>query len=161
MPKPWLLLEELWEKGVDANLCIVGKQGSLMESFIGKLRTHAERGGWPTVLVADGISDEYLEKVYAVSACLIIASEDEGFGLPIIGAPTRSLPIIPRDIPVFREVIYDEHAFYFNGLEPVALASAIQAWIKLRDEGCAPSSEGIPRLTWRESANEIRASFPI
>jgi hypothetical protein len=56
---------------------------------------------------------------------------------------------------VFREVA-SGHAFYFNGLEPEALSSAIQDWMKLREEGRAPSSEGIPSLTWKESAAQLK-----
>jgi len=37
----------------------------------------------------EGISDEYLEKVYAASSCLIAASEGEGFGLPLTRSRTK------------------------------------------------------------------------
>ena len=57
------------------------------------------------MLWLEGISDEYLDKVYAASTCLIAASEGEGFGLPLIEAAQHKLPIIARDIPVFREVV--------------------------------------------------------
>ena len=38
------------------------------------------------------------------SACLIAASFGEGFCLPLIEAAKHDLPMIARDIPVFREV---------------------------------------------------------
>jgi glycosyltransferase involved in cell wall biosynthesis len=145
--------EQIWAKGVDANFCIVGRQGWLMKDFIEKLVAHTERGHH--LFWLNGISDEYLEKVYAASTCLIVPSEDEGFGLPLVEAARHKLSIIARDIPVFREVA-SEHAFYFNGLEPEALASAIQDWMKLNEEGSAPSSEDIPRLTWKESAAQLK-----
>ncbi|MDZ7598485.1 MAG: glycosyltransferase [Desulfobacterales bacterium] len=59
-----------------------------------------------------GISDEYLEQVYAC-ACLVAASLNEGFGLPLIEAARHRVPIIARDIPVFREVAAD-CAFIFD-----------------------------------------------
>lgn len=144
--------EQLWAQGVEVNLVIVGQQGWHVEALIKKLRQHpklSEHLFW-----LEGISDEYLEKVYAVSTCLIAASEGEGFGLPLIEAAQHKLPIIARDIPVFREVAA-EYAVYFAGEEPLALAEAIKNWLALDSEGKAPQSIGMPYLTWRESAQNL------
>jgi len=144
--------ELLWHQGIAANLVIVGKQGWMVDLLAGKLRRHPEFG--EHLFWLEGISDEYLEKVYAVSGCLIAASEGEGFGLPLIEAAQHRLPIIARDIPVFREVA-GEHAFYFRGLEPVDLANAIREWLGLNDKGLVPQSAAMPWLTWRESARQL------
>jgi len=102
-----------------------------------------------------GISDEYLEKVYGASSCLIAASEGEGFGLPLIEAAQYKLPIIARDIPVFREVA-GEYAYYFpNSSDPDILASAAQDWLKLYESGKHPKSDDMPWLTWAESARRL------
>ena len=61
-----------------------------------------------------GVSDEMLDHVYRSAHALLAASEGEGFGLPLIEAAHYGLPIIARDIPVFREVA-GEHAYYFHG----------------------------------------------
>ncbi|MFZ2159654.1 MAG: glycosyltransferase, partial [Bradyrhizobium sp.] len=109
----------LWADGIDVNLVIVGTEGwkGLPDEMrrdiprtIECLRSHPERQR--RVFWLEGISDDYLEKVYAASTCLIAASFGEGFGLPLIEAAQHGLPIIARDIPVFREVAR-EHAFYF------------------------------------------------
>ena len=89
---------------------------------------------------------------------MIAASEGEGFGLPLIEAAQHKLPIIARDIPVFREVA-GEHAYYFNGLEPQALADAIKQWVGLNSEGKAPQSDGMPWLTWRQSTQQLLAAI--
>ena len=144
--------EQLWQSGMDVNLVIVGKQGWLVEQMVKKIRLHPEldrRLFW-----LDGISDEYLEKVYAASTCLIAASEGEGFGLFLIEAARHGLPIIARDLPVFREVA-GNHAFYYNGSEPQSLANALWRWIELYRQGEAPKSEGMPRLTWEQSAGQL------
>lgn len=139
----------LWEQGIDINLVIVGKQGWMVEDLVERLRNHPELD--KRLFWLDGISDEYLEKVYAASTCLIAASEGEGFGLPLIEAAQHKLPIIARDIPVFREVA-GKNAFYFDGLSPDDLAHTIEKWLELYNKGKAPSSEGIKWLTWKESA---------
>ena len=102
----------------------------------------------------EGISDEYLEKIYDACTCLIMASEGEGFGLPLIEAAQHKLPIIARDIPVFSEVA-GKHAFYFSGLQPEALAKAIKEWFELYKEGRHPKSDNMPWLTWKESTKNL------
>ena len=144
--------EQLWSEGVDANLIIVGNQGWKMEALAEKLSAHRERG--KHLFWLEGISDEYLEKIYAASTCLIAASEGEGFGLPLIEAAHHRLPIIARDIPVFREVAGD-HAFYFKGLEPQALRDAVRQWLELDKQGKAPQSDNMPRQTWKQSAEQL------
>jgi len=144
--------EQLWMTGVNVNLVIVGKQGWLVENLVERLRAHPElnkRFFW-----LEGISDEYLEKVYATSTCLIAASYGEGFGLPLIEAAQYNLPIIAQDIPVFREVA-GEHAYYFDTKSPDALAQEIRAWLTLYNSDQHPKSNKIPWLTWRESARQL------
>lgn len=145
--------ERLWARGVDVNLVIVGKQGWTVEVLVGRLQQHAELG--KRLFWLKGISDEYLEKVYAASACLIAASEGEGFGLPLIEAASHKLPIIARGLPVFREIA-GEHACYFDGLEPDKLAVAVENWLALAKAGKAPQSAGMPWLTWAESAEQLK-----
>ena len=145
--------ELLWRKGIDANLVIIGRQGWMVELLADQLRKHSE---WNKRLFwLEGISDEYLEKIYAASTCLIAASEGEGFGLPLIEAARHKLPIIARDIPVFREVI-GEHGFYFKGLDPQALEDAIRRWLELDGQGQSPQSDNMPWLTWKQSAEWLK-----
>jgi len=144
--------ELLWAEGVDANLVIVGKQGWKVETLVETMRHHREKGKRLFWLV--GISDEYLEKVYAASTCLLAASEGEGFGLPLIEAAQHKLPIIARDIPVFHEVAED-HAFYFNGKKPDDLARAVREWLELYQSGRHPKSDDMPWLTWKQSTEKL------
>jgi glycosyltransferase involved in cell wall biosynthesis len=102
----------------------------------------------------DKASDALLLELYKKSTALLMASEDEGFGLPLIEAARHGLPIIARDIPVFREVC-GEHAFYFEGNKPEDLAKAIITWLNLYQAGKAPSVEGMRVLTWKESTQQL------
>ena len=141
--------EALWSSGVDLNLVIVGKQGWLVDDVCEKLRAHAELD--QRLFWLEGISDEYLEKVYAASTCLIAASYGEGFGLPLIEAAQHGLPILARDIPVFREVA-GEHAAYFKSETPNELAVAIKSWLADCQKNTHPKSSAMNYLTWKESA---------
>lgn len=145
--------ETLWSKGKDLNLVLVGKQGWMVEGLVERLRNHPELG--KRLFWLAGISDEYLDKVYAASTCLIAASEGEGFGLPLIEAAQHKRPIIARDIPVFREVA-DEHASYFpDDKDPQVLARAVEAWLVLDHAGQAPRSDTMPWQTWAQSADAL------
>jgi len=145
--------ETLWSDGIAANLVIVGKQGWMTEAFIERLHAHPElnkRLFWIT-----DASDEYLEKIYEASACLLAPSEGEGFGLPLIEAARHRVSVLARDIPVFREVA-GEHASYFHGSKPDDLARAIIDWLALYAKGVQPRSDNMPWLTWAESAEQLK-----
>lgn len=144
--------ELLWEKGHDINLIIVGKRGWLVDDLVAQLCAHPERNRRLHWL--EGISDEYLELLYQKAQCLIAASEGEGFGLPLIEAAQHELPIVARDIPVFREVTGDS-AFYFRGKRPEQLATAIEGWILQFASGLHPTSKAVPWLTWKQSAENL------
>ena len=151
----------LWAQGIDVNLVIVGKEGwrgmsddlrRTIPEIVRRLRNHPEIT--KRLIWLEDISDEYLAKVYDVSICLIAASEAEGFGLPLIEAAQQDIPLIARDIPVFREVA-GEHAHYFSGADPSSLANSVQCWLELHDRGAAPKSGGIKFLTWEQSAHQL------
>jgi glycosyltransferase involved in cell wall biosynthesis len=140
--------ERLWSQGMELNLVIIGKPGWMVESLIERLRSHREADN--RLFYVEWASDQMLLQLYKESAALIMASEGEGFGLPLIEAAHHKLPIIARDLPVFKEVA-GEYAYYFHGTEPDDLAKAIRDWIKLRQEGSVPDSSGMPWLTWQQS----------
>ena len=148
--------EQLWVQATNINLVIVGKQGWMVETLIERLSHHPELG--KRLIWLEGISDEYLDKIYAACTCLIVASEGEGFGLPLIEAAQRKLPIIARDLPVFREVAR-EHAFYFEGVAPDQLAAATQHWLKLYNNGTHPLSDAMPWQTWKQSAAKLLSNI--
>jgi glycosyltransferase involved in cell wall biosynthesis len=150
--------ELLWQQQIDVNLVIVGKKGWMVDALAERINTHAELG--KRLFWLDGISDEYLENIYKASACLVSASEGEGFGLPLIEAAKQGIPILARDLPVFHEVAGD-HAFYFTGLSAENLALALKDWLKLLQSQQAPDSKLIPILTWAQSAAQLVGQLPF
>jgi glycosyltransferase involved in cell wall biosynthesis len=150
--------ELLWQQGFAANLVIVGKGGWLVDHLIKKLNSHPDLN--KRLFWLEGVSDEYLEEIYAVSTCLISSSEGEGFGLPLIEAALHNKPIIARDIAVFREVA-GKHAYYFDGLKPDNLSLAITNWVALFKKNEHPKSEEMNFLTWRESAMQLRKQLQL
>jgi glycosyltransferase involved in cell wall biosynthesis len=144
--------DHLWKAGINVSLVIVGKQGWMVEDLVDRLLHHPEIN--KRLFWLPSISDVYLEQVYASSACIIAASYCEGFGLPLIEAAQCSLPIIARDIPVFREVAGD-HAWYFDSLSPQELSLSLKEWLDLYQQDAHPKSVSMPWLTWNESAKML------
>lgn len=142
--------ESLWADGMDINLVIIGKKGWRVEPLVKKITNHSELN--KRLFWLEAISDEYLELIYANSSALIAASFGEGFGLPLIEAAQHRLPVIARDISVFREVAGD-NAFYFKN--PDILAEEIKNWIGLYSINMHPKSEMMQYLTWQQSATQL------
>ena len=145
--------ERLWDSGHDVRLVIVGRPGWLVEELLEKLRHHPKLGS--LLFWLEDVSDADLDRIYRACSCLIAASEGEGFGLPLIEAAQHGLPILARDIPVFREIA-GAHAGFFEGRTPEALAEAIAEWLKLRGQNRHPHSEGMPWITWAQSADRLK-----
>jgi glycosyltransferase involved in cell wall biosynthesis len=144
--------EQLWAEGFQVNLVVVGHEGWQVDSLTERMRNHSEHGKrffWlPTA------SDEMLAFVYASATVLLAASKGEGFGLPLIEGARHKIPIIARDLPVFREVAA-EYAYYFKGDSADSLASALRTWLDLHSRGLAPPPDGLKWLTWQESVHQL------
>lgn len=145
-------LEALWSQGIDAHLVIIGKRGWLVEELVQRLEQHPQLN--KKIHWVENANDQQLLNYYQTCSALLAASEAEGFGLPLIEAAQNGLPIIARDIPVFREIA-KEHAFYFQALDGESLANALKEWISLHNENKHPPSHSLPWITWEESAKQL------
>ncbi len=144
--------ELLWRQGVEINLVIVGKQNVMAAALTKRLYRHAELG--KRLFWLEATSDEYLEKIYAFSTCLLAASYGEGFGLPIIEAAKHGLPLIVRDIPIFREVTAGYACLFPDSHDPQVIAQAIQDWLVLYRNDKHPRTGQMPHHTWKDSARQ-------
>lgn len=143
---------QLWLNGQDLYLVIVGQQGWMVENLIHAILNHPEYD--KRLIWLNNVSDEILKDLYLASTALISASEDEGFGLPLIEAAQHDLNIIVRDIPIFREIA-ENHAFYFNGSNPSKLAKSIEEWLDLRKQKIEPKIKGMKYLSWEASTQQL------
>jgi len=142
----------LWKQGKNICLVFVGKPGWSVDSLVERIEGHryfGERLFW-----LKGISDEYLDLLYKEADCLVSASYGEGFGLPIVEAALKNMPLIVRDIPVFREVAGDG-AVYFSGKQPEDLAAVMETWLKDHEAGRSLPPEGVQVLSWDQSTKRL------
>lgn len=138
-------IEQLWARGQDLNLVIVGHHGWLVESLVRRLESHTERN--QRLFWLDQADDGMLASIYGITTALLAPSLGEGYGLPLVEAAHRQLPVIARDLPVFREVMGD-YPSYFSAAAASELADAITAWLTNRPAPGAPQRWP----SWRESA---------
>jgi glycosyltransferase involved in cell wall biosynthesis len=143
--------ERLWAKGATCKLCIVGRVGWMMDSFVNHMRLHPEFGRRLLFLLE--ANDSVLEYAYQHATALIQASENEGFGLPIIEATCYRLPVLCSDIPVFHEIA-GEHAMYFSRDED-AIVRCVEAFARAKKQGKAPNPDRIEITTWQEAAGRV------
>jgi glycosyltransferase involved in cell wall biosynthesis len=138
----------------DARFVLVGKHGWLVDDLANKIHRHPKFGR--RLFWFESIPDEVLTTLYRIAAAVILPSEAEGFGLPLVEAACRGVPVIARDLPVFREVGGDG-AFYFTADSGDQLGHALLEWIKLRHSGQAPDPTLIHVNNWMQSADQLIA----
>lgn len=144
--------EQLWQEGVETNLLIIGKPGWLVSDLLERLANHSERG--KRLFWFEKAGDELLLSAYQSASALIMASEGEGFGLPLIEAAHHGLPLIARDLPVFREIA-GSHAHYFSGYAAEDMVTALRSWLALNARAEAPQSSSMTWLTWKQAAARL------
>lgn len=144
----------LWRNGNTSRLIIVGRQGWHVESFINRLERHPEAG--KRLFWLPDIDDPQLVQLYADLDGLVMASEAEGFGLPLVEAAQYAMPVFVRDLAVFREIA-GTHATYFRAQSGSELAPQLEEWLDKLGDGSAPTSQSINSLSWSVSAKQLKA----
>jgi glycosyltransferase involved in cell wall biosynthesis len=107
------------------------------------------------------VSAEELEGLYATAAAFVFPTLAEGFGLPVLEAMARALPVACSDIPVLRELA-GQDALFFDPRSEQAIARAVGRLLgdgplaaHLRDAGPARAA----RFSWRRTAELTLASY--
>jgi glycosyltransferase involved in cell wall biosynthesis len=145
--------DQLWSEGKKYKLVIVGKPGWKSEALKLRIDTHLHLG--TNLFHLDSATDEELAYSYTNASALLSISEAEGFGLPNIEAASYGLPILARDIEVFREVCGNGAYYLPNDFDSCSLAQHLQTWIELAARGNAPSPSHVKLISWQTSALEL------
>ena len=144
--------EILWEEGHDVTLTFVGRKGWKVDDLLARIESHRYLN--KKLFWLNNLSDEGLEKTYRQSTALINASIGEGFGLPLVEASFFGLPLILRDIPIFREVA-GENAWYFATHDSQELATSVKSWLEEYAQGKIHPSTEINAISWQDTCNQI------
>jgi glycosyltransferase involved in cell wall biosynthesis len=96
------------------------------------------------------VPDEELESLWRLADCAAFPTLAEGFGLPVLEAMARDVPVACSDIPVLREVGGDV-PFYFDPHDPAAAARAIEAAMA-DGEAVERGRRRVGEFSWERSA---------
>lgn len=103
-----------------------------------------------------GISDADYEQLLDSATALVMPSFEEGFGLPVVEAMSRGVPVALSDIPVFHELAAGV-AEFFDPHDPEAMAAAIlqlshaERWQQAAAAGRAQALT----FSWEHSAQKL------
>jgi glycosyltransferase involved in cell wall biosynthesis len=113
------------------------------------------------VRLLGGLPTEELDSLYAGADCLVLSTLHEGFGLPVLEAMSRSIPVVCSGIPALREVA-GLAAMYFDPHAPEQIAARIGEVIadtglaeRMRKLGCDRAAG----FSWSAAAEGTLASY--
>lgn len=126
------------------------------------LRARAEQLGiTDDVRMLGWVEQDELEGLYAASTLLVFPSLYEGFGLPVLEAMLRGLPVACSNRGSLDEVAGDA-ALEFDPEQPTEIAAAIQRLTRdeaLRDDLIERGRAQAARFTWSACAAGYLASY--
>jgi glycosyltransferase involved in cell wall biosynthesis len=127
-----------------------------------RLREIAEELSVATrVHLVEWVSDADLEGLYDLAQCFALPSRIEGFGLPVLEAMARGLPVACSSHGALAEVAGDA-AILFDPEDDEAIASALGRLLTngdLRRELVIRGREQAARFTWEATAEATVASY--
>lgn len=132
----------LWHEKQEVRLCIIGKVGWKCEDLLHRIRRHPQLN--KRLFMFNRLDDCGLQYAYQHSKALIFPSFVEGFGLPIVEAMQRGLPVMASDIPIFREIGGD-YAAWFSLETPASLATLIKRY---EHDNIFPAKSAVEYWTW-------------
>jgi glycosyltransferase involved in cell wall biosynthesis len=107
------------------------------------------------------ITEAELEALYRIASCFVLASLAEGFGLPVLEAMRRGVPVACSNVSSLPEVAGDA-AIFFDPRSPQSMAAAISRLLtdaalsaNLLERGYARCRE----FTWERTAALTLASY--
>jgi glycosyltransferase involved in cell wall biosynthesis len=107
------------------------------------------------------VSSAELESLYRAATCLVLASTREGFGLPLLEAMARGLPVACSRASALPEVAGDA-AVYFDPHSVHEIAATVRRLLDdpaLARELSAKGTERSKSFTWRRTAEKTLRSF--
>lgn len=107
------------------------------------------------------VSAEELEELYAQATCFVLPSLIEGFGLPVLEAMARGVPVACSDRPSLPEVAGDA-ALLFDPTSQATVTDAVRRLVtepQLRDDLAGRGLARAKEFSWRQTAERTLESY--
>lgn len=103
-----------------------------------------------------GVSDDEYQKLLDEAFAAVSASKDEGFGIPLVEAMARGIPVVVSNLEIFQEVA-GLAGTYFNPDSPEAAVEALQSITNPASwkTKSAASYERASVFNWDKSAEKL------
>lgn len=148
----------VWHDLPDAQLVVAGRIGWRSEEIMGKLR---EACLTSRVTFVEAPSDTQLALLFEEASLFVYPSAHEGFGLPLLEAMARNVPVITSDIPALRETAAAA-ALFVSAFDAEALGNEI---VRLLNDPqlCASlvkaGRQRVEKHSWAETARRTRMAY--
>ena len=143
------IFSHLWKSYNDKiSLTFIGKEGWMVDDLTKSIKTSDAFN--KNLFWFNDASDSFLDQCYKQTDAVIIASINEGFGLPILEAAQRKCRVIANDIPIFREVAPKE-CFFLELTNPLIAIGQLKDWFENPSEPCTNAQV----QTWKEATLQI------
>lgn len=146
----WAAAHDLRDHDPAVTFTVVGSPGWGCDGLIARLRASHRDPSVPFTWL-ERIDDETLVDLYRSADLVLQPSRAEGFGLPLAEAAALQVPILARDIPVFREIITDDRSFFASDAD---LVPALLDRLSDRE----PAMAVRPGWSWADTATEVLAA---
>lgn len=144
----------------DAVLTIAGRVGWQSQAVMSSIRAAESEG---IVRFVDSPDDHALESLYASASVAVTPSHYEGFGLPVLEAMARGVPVVASDIDALRET-GGTAATYVDPANAESVASGIIRVLDDRDRRQQAVADGFERArhaTWHRTALGTRRAYVL
>lgn len=147
----------IWEQGRQEQLVLIGRLGWEVDELKARILSHPKFG--KQLFWFDDVEDLELEDFYKASEGVMVPSQAEGFGLPVIEALGHGKPVLVRELPVFKpHARYGAHFFPADANDKT-LAGCIIHWME--DIRAGRTWVIRPEGSWRQSARELLRTIGV
>ena len=149
--------DKLWREGDESSLWIFGRPGWKTRRLQRRILTHPQYG--KNLEWFSDASDQDIQNGMALADALIINSYAEGLGLPILEAQEKDLPVIAREIPVFREIVQAPSVFLPVTQDAKIVAEIVSAFT--RAQGTHLTERDLRAVGWEYATEAIELSITL
>jgi len=114
-----------------------------------------EDSRWSSLIQLEDFNpNETLDEIYGDADLVVLLSDYEGFGLPVLEAQGMGIPVLCSDLPVLREV-GGTGAVYVNRADVIQVAEALYRFAadsEWRSDQGRRARENLHRFSWNEAA---------